>query len=1089
MFLHSLIKHRTFYLFCILACEVLCLQGQQPNLSFKSYGYTEGLADLRTYDIVQDSFGFIWVGTQGGLSRFDGYSFKNYQQEPDNPYSLSSNSTGGLLVDRKGNLWVGTRGRGLNFYDRKLDRFIRIPHIPDQKESLSNDYVETIFEDAEGTIWVGTHDGLNKLISWDPKIEVAQFERINSIPFPQITAIAEHPKGTYWLGTGNNGIVKYQAEKNLLSLFNLGNRDSLNQIINNNIKTLYAEPTKNRIWIGSYEGVNIIQNPETDDPIVTKFGYSEEDSIYPGKVFIADIKTGLQDDYWLSTYSSGLWNISFDEKEQPHFTHYDQKEEELNSLPSNILGHILLDKDKNLWTTSDKGISKVELDYQSNILRSFDHLSFPEGKNKLKDVFTIYEDSLKNLWLGTYGNGVWIYQTDSTLWKRIKGRPHSPKALTHSITTDILQDKEGTFWIATFGGFNKMKLEWEEGEPMVELTWYKHSKENPQSLSDNHVFCALDQDSVIWLGTRGGGLNKFDKRTESFQTYLHKKEDDNSLSNNYIWWMEEDSDHRIWMVTDGGLSILDPQSMSFSNFIHDTGDPYSISEDFLNFIYQDTKGYFWIGTNGSGLEVIHEDSIEQDGPTNFLHLGPKLGLSSGTIFGILEDDKGDMWISTVHGLTYFKASEWDYTEEPSPRLFQSFLKDDGILDNEFNSSACFKGGDGKLHFGNRSGLISIYPKNIARNLSPPKTAITSISVLGEKLRPGLATQKGRKPLNGNPNLGGQLHLTHKDLVLEIEFAALNYILSTKNQYAYKLEGFDEDWKVAGKERKATYTNLSEGHYTFRVKASNNDGVWNETGTSLRIYVAPPPWKTWWAYLIYVLIISSILYAAVDFRIKQQARQLETQIKIKQAKIQERERVRKDAAADFHDELGNKMTKISLFVELAKRPQSNQDQRKEFLDKIASQVRQLSDGMRDFIWVLDPEKDSLYYLMSRAKTFGEELFEHAGIELKIQGLDQDYQNISLPVDHRRHLLMMIKEAMHNILKYSQATMCTLSLSSEARKLKLSIQDNGQGFDLGEVRKGYGLKNLKMRADKIEGEIEIRSKIGEGTTIDLFLNYYT
>jgi signal transduction histidine kinase len=328
-----------------------------------------------------------------------------------------------------------------------------------------------------------------------------------------------------------------------------------------------------------------------------------------------------------------------------------------------------------------------------------------------------------------------------------------------------------------------------------------------------------------------------------------------------------------------------------------------------------------------------------------------------------------------------------------------------------------------------------------------------------------------------------IELSYNQNVMTFEFSALNYILPEKNQYSYIMEGFDCGWINAGSARSVTYTNLDPGKYTFRVRGSNNDGLWNHEGTLIKLYISPPPWQSWYAYLAYVGLFFAGIFLFVRYRIKSATRELETQTRIERAKLEEREEVRKKSSADFHDEAGNKLTKINLFTELAKSEAENNPLLKEYLAKIEENTKELSSGMRDFIWVLDPAKDSLYDTINRLKDFGNSMFDYTEIRFQVSGLTPGMKNIILPMEVRRALMLIFKEAMNNCLKYSEANCVEMNVSAENKFLKLSFKDDGKGFNMEEESIGYGLNNMRERAGKINCSIEISSEVNKGTIITL------
>ncbi|MCI4669270.1 MAG: hypothetical protein MRZ79_14135 [Bacteroidia bacterium] len=1070
----------------ILGISITCL-GQSETNNFEFYGLDHGLKSLQIGDIVQDHKGFLWFGSGQGLSRLDGNKFKVYENDPSNQYSISTNSISKILIDRNGNMWVSTNGRGINFYQRELDRFIRILHISGDSSSLNNDYVNDIFEDQQGNIWVATQEGLNKLIEFDEENESARFQRFAHLPHKNIICLEEFPKGNLWMGTGRNGLLHMDLESHEIISYRYSDSVKNRTIPSDLIKSFFREGD-DYLWVCTSFGLGRIYTDSENKIAFTSFIYSKDSSSQIPVSFIQNMIKTSENEYWMSTFNQGLLRMEWSKETEPKYEKISKSEGSTQSLESNFTTKVFIDKSENLWVSSNKGINKISLGYLRKNRSAFQHFQIPQPNDgSAKDVLSLFEDDFGNIWAGSYGLGLYIYHKKSEKWIRFKVKKGALNRLSNSVITTIDRDKDGVYWIGTFGGLNKVKLHWNEKEEAIaDITWFVPKKGDPNSLPNKRVFAVHDQDSVLWVGTRGGGLSKFNKQSGKFKVFKNEEGKPNSISNNYVWSIEEDSQHRLWLATDNGINIFEPSNEHFFTLQYDPSNPNGLANNLCNIVMQDSKGRMWIGYYTNGLSVVYSDKVEEGKTLNLTHLRQSDGLNDQNIYGILEDQYGYLWISTPKGISRFDASSWEPGQEIPSNAFQAFTKKDGLQENEFNSGAYHINGEGWVYFGGINGFNKFHPKEISRNTLAPPVFITGVKIMNQPIHPGQKVNK-HIPLSKNPIEAAKLRLTHKDLILNIEFTSLNYIFTEKNQYAYKLEGFDQDWIYAGNESKASYTNLREGKYTFKVKASNNDGVWNEEGASMAIFVSPPPWRSWWAYLVYLVLAVAIISTFIRYRIRSRERELETKWRIQQAKLEEREVVRKNAAADFHDELGNKITKITLFAELAKRQIQLGKETESFLDKIGIQSRELSEGIRDFIWILDPEQDSFYKLFNRAKEFGDQLFEHTLIDFRVKGISDALEEITVSVSTRRHLMMIIKEALHNVLKYSEAKTCTLDIKTNQTGLNIRVIDDGKGFILSESSGGYGLKNMASRAEKIGADFSINSQANGGTQIDIKLKY--
>jgi len=418
--------------------------------------------------------------------------------------------------------------------------------------------------------------------------------------------------------------------------------------------------------------------------------------------------------------------------------------------------------------------------------------------------------------------------------------------------------------------------------------------------------------------------------------------------------------------------------------------------------------------------------------------------------------------------------------------FRIYDELDGLQSNEFLEGAFAQDKHGRLYFGGVNGFNEFNPSEFKDSQKDVPVYFTQLKVLNKPVEIGEELHPGEVLLPKDLSNTKSLSLSWKDYYFSIGFSALGYSFSEKIQYAYNLEGLNEAWYYIEDQRTVTFTNLDPGDYVLQVKASNQDGIWNKEVSSLHIHISTPPWKTWWAYTLYFLGILGLVLGYIRYRIREREKEMETRIRIEQAKIEERELVRKNTAADFHDELGNKMTKISLFIELAKRAETANQTLQVYLNQVEENTQILSQGIRDFIWVLDPEKDSVYDMLIRIKDFGDELFDHTQMDFVCEGIHPDQTIYKLPLSSRRNLMLIAKEAMNNALKYSAANTIRFKTEIRDKSMVLEISDDGKGFDSTLVSKGYGLKNIQTRAEKIGAKSEIITETGKGTRILLYLD---
>ena len=464
--------------------------------------------------------------------------------------------------------------------------------------------------------------------------------------------------------------------------------------------------------------------------------------------------------------------------------------------------------------------------------------------------------------------------------------------------------------------------------------------------------------------------------------------------------------------------------------------------------------------------------------TNTRSTAERDGLANNMIYGILEDPRGHLWLSTNKGLSRF---------DPASLTFKNYDVYDGLQANEFNAGAYCLSRSGEMFFGGVNGMNSFFPDSIQANTYVPPLAITSFSIFGRPQQRLLSEAVFHKQ---------PIRLSYDQNFISFEFSALDYTNPGKNRYAYKLEGFDENWIDCYDRRFISFTNLAPGEYVFRVKGTNSDGVWNEQGSGVAIIITPPFWKTWWFVSICTALLLLVTYAAHQSWVKSRLKRL---LEIEQIRQQENERVRAKAAHDFHDELGHKITKISLFSEILKRSVSQgPPEISDYLTRIGDTAKSLSGGMRDFIWTLNPDKDSLQEVLVRLKDFGDDLFDKTGIDFRVSGITPEMEYIRLSTDWRRHLTLMFKEAMTNALKHAGCNNVTLEVAIPGNRLKITLSDDGKGLPadklnpngrdegyeqnvLSKASVGNGLNNIRFRARQIGGTVSFRPAEPHGTRI--------
>jgi hypothetical protein len=686
-----------------------------------------------------------------------------------------------------------------------------------------------------------------------------------------------------------------------------------------------------------------------------------------------------------------------------------------------------------LWIGTGKGLSKYDKKRQQ-----FQHYtSDPQDPASLSgnDVFPIVEDMKRNVWIGTFGDGLNQYDRITGTFKQYRHNPSDKSSLSSDRIYALLEDSKGNIWIGTDGG----GVDRTSGNSFIH---YRFDPANPHGINNDYIRCMTeDRQGRIWIGTQAWGLNCYDPGTGKFTHYRHNPADSGSLSNDEIQCLSSDRSGRVWVgMLKGGLNRFDPERNIFVRYPELRNNADSSSHDDAQVIHEDRNGLIWIGTTGGGLYRL-------DPKTNsFSCYQEKDGLPSETIYGILEDSSGALWLSTNNGLSRFS---------PSTGAFKNYSISHGLQSKEFNFNSYHAGRSGIFYFGGVNGYNTFQPEHIQDNGNIPPIAITSFQIFDRSI-----------PLAQVLNDKHELVLEYAQNYFSLEFSALDFSAPQRNQYAYMMEGWDKGWNFPKTGRQATYTNLEPGKYVFRVRGSNNDGVWNSSGISFPVIILPPYWQTWWFRLLLVAIIASGLYYIHKYRV---------------LKILELEKMRVRIASDLHDDIGSTLTRIVVQSEMIQST-DRADMVKSTAGQIALASREVIATLSDIVWSIDARNDTVGNLVDRMRDFATDVLTPRQItfDFKEHGLDMQRR---IPVEIRQNLYLIYKEAINNIAKHSKGRHVFASCMNAGGQCIMTISDDGVGLNGEENNHGHGLRNMNMRAGRINGTLEVRNENGVTITLKM------
>ncbi len=817
---------------------------QKPDIKFHRLTPNDGLSNAQVNGILKDKKGFMWFATAEGLNRYDGYNFKIFKYSPQVKNSLSSNLTHDLLEDREGNLWIAT-ANGLNKYNRDDGSFKLI--------ACTKDFIiRDLFEDSKGRIWLGTTNGL---FLFDPHANTCRpflhDPNKNSLSHNFVYHINED-NGYLWIST-MNGLNKFDPEEDDFTHY-FHDPENRNSLAGNHIRATFVD-SKGRLWI--------------------------------------------------SMLFSGL--AYFDRKNN-HFENFKHDPFNPNSLSHNDTRSLLESSDGRLIIGTENG-GVCFFDYDNGNFTAYKNDIIDNHSLSNNSIYSMYKDDIGNIWVGTYAGGVNLIPRYGEKFSHFRNNPIDNNSLSNNFVLSINEDSKGNIWIGTDGGgINKFDPETNN------FTHYRHDPQDLNSINSDYVYsvtefekdvlavgfhragfdifdlrsgnikhhlpevgvenslsaisiCSVlkDRDGKLWLGTADkGGLSLYEPATSTFEHFQPTIPREQYVRGGFVYAIYEDRIGNLWLGTDDGLVFFDKATKTFINYKHDTTNVQNI----VNSILEDDIGNLWVGTVDAGLNYFNIKT------KTFTAYTTAHGLPGNTIYGILSDDDGNIWFSSNKGLSKFN---------PVTKACRNYGLNDGVQSNSFKPNVCLKARDGKMYFGGVNGFNCFHPDSIEENSFTPPVYITELQIYNKSVEVG---EEG-SPLQKSILETDEITIDHSQAFLTFEFASLNYTNPQRNQYAYMLEGFDKEWIYAGNKRNATYTNLDPGKYVFKVKGSNNDGIWNEEGTSLTIIVTPPFYQTWWFRTIATFLLTGSVLAFFNLRmnsIQKKKIELEKQVKDRTAQI-------------------------------------------------------------------------------------------------------------------------------------------------------------------------------------------------------------
>ncbi len=1050
-----------------LCLALAAAQADARPMRFERLSIEDGLSQTVVNCVVQDSAGFLWLGTQAGLNRYDGYRFEVFRNDPGNPASLPHDWIMDLAVDPSGDLWIGTEGGGLARWHRDSDAFSVYRHDPEDPQSLAGDRILTLTLDRDGSLWVGTlESGLSRL---DP--QTGRFEHFRHHPLDPdsladdwVSAVYQDTEGQLWVGT-QGGLDLFDPARRAFTHFRSDPDDP--RTLSDDRVSAITEDSGGTLWIGTKKGLNRF---ESAGPGRSRLGTferflhnsddaAEGDPAGDPEAFAVGTDGSLSHDgvrslfedrdgrLWIGTDGGlNLW------QETTHsFASYRAAVGDPASLSNDQVVDIYQDASGILWIgTLGGGVSKWNPGRWS-----FDHY-WNDDEAASNTVFAVSEDRAGDLWIGTSAG---LERLERAGGRRVRYAhdPRDERSLVDDRVTALLHDRDGALWIGTVGGGLHRLPAGGGALDAVGFERHRHDPQRPQSLSADAVTTLYeDRRGRLWVGTYGGGLNLY-RGDGDFAAFRHDPADGTSLANDRVFSIAEDADSMLWLATDGGgLNRLHLATGAFLRVEHDPTAADSLASNELLAVHVAHRGQLWAATKASGLDRF-EGFDDATGKAVFEHFTTADGLPDQTISGILSEPDGALWLSTNNGLARL---------DPRARKVKSYNVSHGLQSKEFNLGAYFGSPSGELFFGGVDGLNAFFPGQIEANRHVPTVVLTSFSKIDRAARLD-------RPVFDLEAVA----LGHRDYLVSFEVSALDFTAPEENLYRYRLEGLDADWVELGHRRRITFTTLAPGPYTLRVQGANHDGVWNREGATLHLDVAPPPWRSWWAYSLYLLAVAGLAAELV----RRHRREVETERAAtrREREIANLERAQSEERRRLLEELGVKNEELERFNYTVSHDLKSplvtikgflgmlrQDAERGEVDRLDHDIRRIGAAADRMSRLLDellelsslgrrvrpPEDVALTRLASEAL---ENLVAQVAEKQTEVVVDPDLPVI---VGDRMRLLQLVQNLLANAIKYmgdQSGPRVEFGMRSDVEGRVLYVRDNGLGIDARYHERVFGL----------------------------------
>lgn len=1064
---------------------------QYPNLKFENHSTSDGISSSTCTEIFQDSQGFMWFGTIDGLNRYDGYTFEIYRPVLNDSTSISNNRINAIVEDTMGNLWIGT-SNGLNVFDKKLEKFYRVPLYRETSFFVDRGEVvnDLLFDRVTNLIWVATNNGVIKVTLNDAipfnnqslvfEHYVTQKDNEESIDNNDVTDIIKDKEGEVWAVTEGGSLNSYNVDLNLFQRVQINLPEAYK--LNHKSKEILIDDDGD-FWIGNNLSMLVFWDRTSN----------EFRQIPPigNQIPIFHIYQDKRGVIWIATDGGGIYLIDKRKGLLQHIVHSPTNE---FSLPNNQPSKVLEDKNGVFWIgTYNKGVSKLVLSKSA-----FGHYFYElDKKNGLsaKIAQSVLQDSSGKLWIGTDGGGLNLFNEKTNSFKHYRADSKKSDALSSDKIVYLLESFDQSIWVCTWdGGLNKFN-------PKTEKTiQYKFDAENSFSIGQNTVWCAVeDSEDRLWLGTQTEGLNLYNPKSEKFYKFKNVLGDNTSLISNYVFSIFIDSQKRLLIGTSLGLSIVELGALN--NYIPNKIEFKELKEkpiqgNRINYITEDHKGNIWLGTDIGMYQLNSELKLERTYTTTE-------GLPNNLVLGIQESNSHDLWVTTKSGLSKLDVNN---------AKFYNYNVQDGVQGTEFQSKSITKTKDGRIVVGGINGFNFFNPIDIGEETKSLTPIITRFKLFNEEVKAGQQVND-RVILESSVANTNSIELKYNEGYLSFDFVSLNYQNQKRVGYVYRMKGLHDDFIGGGEERSANYSSIPPGNYVFQVKSSLNSQWDNAEITSVNIQILSPPWKTWWAYLIYILLFVTVFWFASRYYL----------LRINEEKEHELDQMKLRFFINVSHELRTPLTLILNPVDKILSSYNVPEDIKSSAQTIQRSARRLLylvNQLLDFR-KMDLGKSPLKLIKSDFVKFGKDIFllfeDLAEVKRITYSFDTSINNLSVVFDPDK-VEKIITNLLSNAIKFTEkggAVSLSMSKVNINKKeclergikknrngsfVQIKVKDTGVGFKKEQLKDvfdrffhadntktgtGIGLNFTKGLVELHGGKIDVESAYNEGSTFIVLL----